>query len=120
MSVEGHYTLYAADTSLLTVSLLLEELKEVTDWYMLGAYLNVPVHELKKIEKKHDEVERCKLEMLEYWRNSTITASWKDIARALEQLNMLKLAARLKSQYLWTPGVGVVHVCVCVCVYVCT
>ena len=106
---------YTADTSLLTVSLLLEELKEVTDWYILGAYLNVPVHELKKINPQ-DGVERCKLEVLQFWLNTTITASWKDIARALEQLNMLKLAARLKSQYLWTSG----GVCVCVCVFVFT
>ena len=113
MSVEGHYTLYAADTSLLTVSLLLEELKEVTDWYMLGAYLNVPVHELKKINPQ-DGVERCKLEVLQYWLNTTISASWKDVARALEQLNMLTLAVRLKAKYLWTPGV-----CVCVCVHAC-
>ena len=88
-------SLYAADTSLLTVSLLLEELKEVTDWYLLGAYLNVPVYELKKINAQ-DGVERCKLEVLHYWLNTTTTASWKDIARALEQLDMLKLAARLK------------------------
>ena len=90
--------------------MLLEELKEVTNWYILGAYLNVPVHELDKIEKKinpQDGVERCKLEVLQYWLNTTITASWKDIARALEQLNMLTLAARLKSKYLWTSGVCV-------------
>ena len=36
------------DTTILTVAVLLEELKEVDDWYMLGAYLNVPIRELKK------------------------------------------------------------------------
>ena len=74
--------------------------------------------------------------MLQYWLDTTMTASWKDIARALEQLNMLSLAARLKLKYLRTSpattpdGVCVcvcaccvcvvcVCVCVCVCVYVC-
>ena len=107
---------HAADTSLLTVSLLLEELKEVTDWYMLGAYLNVPVHELKKINPQ-DGVERCKLEVLQFWLNTTISASWQHIARALELLDMLTLAARLKSKYLCTSGVCLC-VCACVCVYV--
>ena len=99
----------------LTVAVLLEELREVDNWYMLGAYLNVPVYQLNKFQSTHghthDGVERCKLEMLDYWLNTTMTASWKDVARALEQLNMLKLAAIVKSKYLWTQGV-----CVCVCV----
>ena len=87
---------------------LLEELKEVTSWYMLGAYLNVPVHALEKIRSTHthDGVERCKLEMLQYWLNTTMNASWKDVTRALEQLDMLTLAARLKSKFLWTSPRG--------------
>ena len=96
----------------LTVRVLLEELREVDNWYMLGAYLSVRMNELKKIQSihVHDGVERCKLEMLAYWLNTTMTASWKDVARALEKLEMLVLAAKVKSKYLWTPGV-----CVCVC-----
>ena len=110
------------DTPLLTVAVLLEELKEVDDWYMLGAYLNVPVCELKKIKATHtqDGVERCKLEMLQYWLDTTMTLSWKDIARALEQLNMLKLAARLKLNYLRTsPATTTTGVRVCLCVHAC-
>ena len=112
------------DTPLPTVTVLLEELKEVDNWYMLGAYLNVPVHQLNKIQSTHthDGVERCKLAVLQYWLDANMTASWKDIARALEQLNMLTLAARLKLKYQRTSPVtaaeGVcvtVHVCMCVC-----
>ena len=87
---------------------LLEQLKEVTDWRMLGAYLNVPVHVLDKINIEHDGVvEHCKMYILQYWLDTTMTASWEDIARALQQLNMLTLAERLKS----TISAGV---CVCV------
>ena len=110
------------DTPLLTVAELLEELKEVDDWYMMGAYLNVPVRELKKIKATHtqDGVERCKLEMLQYWLDTNMTASWKNIARALEQLNMLTLAGRLKLKYLNTsPATTAEGVCVCVCACVC-
>ena len=67
---------------------LLKELKEVDDWFMLGTYLNVPVFQLNKIQNAHtqlkDGVERCKLAMLQHWLNTTKTASWRDIVRALE------------------------------------
>ena len=115
------------DTPLLTVAVLLEELQEVDNWFILGTYLNVPVHQLNKIQSTHaqDGVERCKLEMLQYWLDTTMTASIKDIARALEHLNMLTLAARLKLKYLRTSpttipdGVCVCACVCCVCVYVC-
>ena len=42
--------IFCVDTPLLTVAVLLEELKDVDDWYMLGVYLNVPVRELKKTQ----------------------------------------------------------------------
>ena len=102
------------------MAVLLEELREVDHWFMLGAFLNVPVPKLKKIAATHtqDGVERCKLEMLQYWLDTTMTASWRDIARALEQLNMLTLAARLKLKYLMTSLATTAEgVCVCSCCY---
>ena len=95
---------HTVDTQLLTVQALLEELKEVDDWYLFGAYLGVPVYKLNDIQSEHrGVVERCKLNMLQYWLNTTMTASWKDIARAVEQIDKLTLAARLKRNYLWEP-----------------
>ena len=95
-----------ADTQLLTVQALLEELKEVDDWYLFGAYLGVPVYKLNEIQSEHRGVERCKLDMLQYWLNTTMTASWRDIARAFEQMNKLTLAAKLKQKYLWSMTSG--------------
>ena len=93
-----------ADTQILTVQALLEELKEVDDWYLFGAYLGVPVYKLNEILSEHrGVVERCKLNMLQYWLNTTMTASWRDIARAVEQMNRLTLAAKLKQKFLWGP-----------------
>ena len=101
----------------------MKELNEVTDWRMLGAYLDVPVHVLDKINIEHDGVvEHCKMYMLQYWLNTTMTASWNDVARALEYLNMLTLAARLKLKYLRTSlatAADGVCVCVCVCASMC-
>ena len=95
-----------ADTQLLTVQSLLEELKEVDDWYLFGAYLGVPVHKLNEIQSEHKGVERCKLDMLQYWLNTTMTASWRDITRALGQMDKLTLAAKLKRKYLWSMTSG--------------
>ena len=105
-SMSVHFTSSAVphtDTQLLTVQNLLEELKEVDDWYLLGAYLGVPVYKLNEIQSEQRRVERCKLNMLQYWLNTTMTASWRDIARAVEQMNRLTLAANLKRKYLWGP-----------------
>ena len=109
------------DTPLLTVALLLDELKEVDNWFMLGTHLNVLPCELNKIKVTyaHEGVERCKMEMLQYWLDNAKTPSWKDIVGALEQLNMLQLVLRLTRKYVMrkspaTPGVfSCVHVCLC-------
>ena len=92
MLIATVFFILCVDTSLLTVAVLLVELKEVDNWFMLGAYLNVPIYLLKKIQSTHtqDGVERCKLEMLQFWLNNTMVATWKDIARALEHLNTVK------------------------------
>ena len=92
------------DTQLLTVQNLLEELKEVDDWYLFGAYLGVPVYKLNEIQSEHKGVvERCKLNMLQYWLDNTLTASWREVIRVVEQMDKLALAAKLKRKYLWGP-----------------
>ena len=47
-------------TPLLTVAVLLDELKEVDNRYMLGACLNVPVNKIQSTPT-HEGEERCKL-----------------------------------------------------------
>ena len=75
---------------------------------MFGTMLDVPYYELKKIESSNSKgsVERCKIEILQYWLDNNIDASWKKIARALEQVNQLVLAATIKQKYLWSPIVS--------------
>ena len=81
---------------------LLEELKPVDNWYLFGVKLNVPVHELNKIKfsEAQGEIELYKTHTLQYWLNSNPNASWKDIVRALEQINNLLLASEVKAKYL--------------------
>ena len=89
---------------------LLEELKEVDDWYLFGAYLGVPVYKLNEIQSEHRGVERCKLHMLQHWLSTTTTASWSNTVNALELMDKLIMAGKLKQKYLWskTPGMCII------------
>ena len=46
-------------------------------------------------------VERCLAEMLQYWLDTIPTASWQEVAAALEQVDLITLASRVKQKYLW-------------------
>ena len=100
----GNFYLYRAcvrGRSGLTVQQLLVELKEVDDWYSLGAYLRVRVSKLREIKTSNSQggVQLCKIEMFQYWLDSTPTASWEDVISALKQVDNLVLADRLTSKY---------------------
>ena len=64
------YHVICVDTPILTLEILLKELKEVTDWRLFGAYLIVPKHILDRINIEQSSVEHCKMEMLQYWLNT--------------------------------------------------
>ena len=90
-----------ADVPPPTLQQLLDELNKLDDWYVFGVRLNVPVSELRKIESNpKGSVERYKIDMLQYWLDNNVTASWKDVVRALEQTNQLVLAETVKQKYL--------------------
>ena len=63
--------------------------------------LGVPVSQLKKIELDHQkDSNRCKLELLQYWLDTTLKPTWNEIADALEKTDQLALAAQIKHDYL--------------------
>ena len=85
-----------------TLKLLLKELKKVEKWFELGVYLDVPVDQLKKIESSYHQrdLERCKIDMLQYWLDNDVNVSWKNVAQALEEIDHHVLAETVKQQYL--------------------
>ena len=84
-----------------TLQLLLEEVKDLDNWFVFGVHLRVPVKQLNNIESNHQgKLERCKIDMLQYWLDNNVSASWKDVARALEQTDQLVLATTVKHKYL--------------------
>ena len=91
-----------------TLQQLLKELKTLENWFVFGVLLGVPVSQLKKIESSYSqrELERCKIDMLQYWLENTLIPTWKEVVKALEQSDQLVLAAEVKRSYLWEEEQG--------------
>ena len=57
---------------------------------------------MKKIESSYSqrELERCKLDMLQYWLDNKLDPKWNEVILALEETDQLALAAQIKHDYL--------------------
>ena len=84
-----------------TVDLLIQELKEVTDWYVFGVSLRIPVRQLEciKLDNSNEGLEKQKTRMFHFWLQFNADASWKDIVQVLEQNDFFTLAANVKKKY---------------------
>ena len=73
----------------------------MNDWYSLGVALRVHSNKLQEIQKSspREGIQRWKLELLHYWLNSTLDASWSMIVVALEKIGHHILADRLRAKY---------------------
>ena len=85
-----------------TIHQLTEELAGMNDWYSLGVALLVPVSKLQEIMalSLQGGIARWRIDLLQYWLDSTPTASWTDIISALEKIDRRTLSTRLRSMYL--------------------
>ena len=72
----------------------------MTNWYVFGVALGIPVSKLDSIKKESSEVEEQKVKMFQFWLQYKLDASWKIVIQALEQNNYLVLAAELSKKYL--------------------
>ena len=60
-----------------TIELLVKELKDVTNWYVFGATLGVPVSTLNCIKSENSDVENKKIQMFQFWLQCKVDASWR-------------------------------------------
>ena len=72
----------------------------MTNWYVFGATLGVPVSTLNCIKSENSDVENKKIQMFQFWLQCKVDASWKMVIQALEQNNYLVLVAKLSKRYL--------------------
>lgn len=80
---------------------LTADLWGVTEWFHLGIRLGIKRDDLRKIELnyKGDGVERCKTEMLDFWRKNDANASLKKLTKALEEMDHRNLSKELQKKY---------------------
>ena len=83
--------------------LLLIELKDVTNWHLLGVYLRVRKSKLDAIQTQHllsHGIDHCKGEALSAWLRGNPDASWKELVDALSLMDEQALATTLRAKYL--------------------
>ena len=75
-------------------------LKLVSDWHLLGIYLDLKIHQLHTIERNHrGDDERCKTEMLNCWLDNTIAPTWEAVVKALGQMEQGRVADEIQRKY---------------------
>ena len=75
------------------------------DWELFGVSLGVPRFKLDtiKLDDPNGGVEKWKLKMFQFWiQYQRDDPSWKDVIRALNENNYIRLAVRLSRKYLPT------------------
>ena len=85
----------------LNVGNLSLELKTVTaNWYLLGINLGLQMHKLEKIERDYrGSCDEQMLHMLDLWLRRAPTASWENVANALQQMGENKVAENIRQKY---------------------
>ena len=75
------------------------ELKTVTDWELLGVYLDLPPAILDKVKQESDRVEIRKYKVLTEWLKSTPEASWENIVSVLKMMDENCVAESIEKKY---------------------
>ena len=85
-------------SSFINLTDLLEETDRLTNWYTLGVFLKMPTKDLDDIEKRFstDGVTRCKIALFTLWLQRNPNASWDQIAQALEKVDQIAMADRIR------------------------
>ena len=78
---------------------LSSELRTVTNWHKLGIHLGLQTYELMQIERDHHGNERRKQEMLDLWLRRKPDAGWRDVVRALQQMEENRVAESICQKY---------------------
>ena len=93
--VKSFHITFISDASLKD---LVNELREVTDWFQLGLCLKVPLSVLRTIQQENKEdTHKCREEMLRAWMKQEIPM-WSTIVKALLDMEMTDLALKIASK----------------------
>ena len=77
---------------------LVNELKTVSQWYLLGIYLGLQPSTLDAIKKNYTDIKECRTHMLIEWQRHVIPA-WSAVVKALMGIGRDRLASHLAAKY---------------------
>ena len=100
-----HYYNYPGEP--ISVKLLVDAVRNVSDWHSLGLHLDLTMSKLMQIQRIHHAhgEERIKAEMFDVWLNSCPDASWHQLVTALKAIGERRVAKEIESRYsLHLPG----------------
>ena len=81
--------------------LLVNAVRNVSDWHSLGLHLDITMRRLKEINRIYrvEGEERIKAEMFDVWLKSCPDASWHDLVTALNEIDEKRVAKEVESHY---------------------
>ena len=87
----------------LSVKELVDATINVGDWHSLGLQLNLTMSQLRDIDfiYRKDGLTRIKAEMFDVWLNSSCSASWADLKKALKMIGENNVASKIEAS--WSP-----------------
>ena len=90
--------LYADPT--LTHKNVLNALKDVVEWKLLGDQLNISASKIKEIDvDNRGQVADCRRALVQYWLESDVSCSWKKLTDALKSIGKSVLAEEIIRTY---------------------
>ena len=79
---------------------VINSIRKVVKWKLLGVQLDFKVYQLDTIEANHhNDVEKAKIALIAQWINNDLSASWKKLAKALRDAEHEKLADEIYQTY---------------------
>ena len=79
---------------------LSSELSTVSRWYQLWINLGLQPSQLRQIEQQFlRDSDRCKIEVVDLWLQSTPGASWRHVITALREMGDMRTAETIEMKY---------------------
>lgn len=85
------------------MKLLVRELADFADWFLLGLQLDISYARLEGIQRKHSDPAMQKMEMLNTWLKQDSYASWEKLALALRSMNCGTQAEQILNGHVGKP-----------------
>ena len=85
----------------LTVKQLMAAVSDVSDWHALGIHLDLKMSQLMDIDRTYHKegLKRIKAEMLSVWLNTSSSASWADLIKALKSIDEDTVASKIEASW---------------------